>query len=183
MSNIVQIEFFHVGENMTESLGDLFMEIGERVQENWPLAMTGEEANPGIKTALRFYENYNDLTMAAIEVERLKQHHDVILKQYQDSSVSKWQKWNLRNQLRKLNRQWSTLRANTCEVARLSCVSALLSKQPVATERADRSFRLARPEELHELQEMALKAKGIWLFIFEPNNLLASANKRIVSLM
>lgn len=183
VSNIVQVEFFHVGGSATESLEDLFEEMGERVRENLPLALTGAEANPGIKTTLRFYEDGDRLTMAASEIERLKRHHDAILNQYQDSSVGKWRKWNLKNQLQKVNARWSALREDTGEAARSSCISAILSRRPVAIERADRSFRLARPEELHELQEMALQAKGVWFFIFEPNDLLASVNKRVTSLM
>lgn len=182
MPNIVQAEFFHVGGRSTDSLEDLFDEIAERTQENYPLALAGIETNAGIKTAVRFFDQEDRLTTLTKRFEmvtgRCTAIHDRI-----DASPTKVGRWFLQRRLRRLYLFKLALRRQIEQVVITSCITVLQTNEPFGVERADRSFRAIKSEERYELKEKVRESKGVWLFIFKPNYLFANKNEIIVSMM
>ncbi len=55
--------------------------------------------------------------------------------------------------------------------------------QSIAVEKRDHHFRFVREDEKHEILEAVGKGKGLWIFVFEPNDLLADSNKLVASAM
>ncbi|MGH2506305.1 MAG: hypothetical protein ACREGH_01530 [Minisyncoccia bacterium] len=180
-ANIVQAEFFHVGRGSTPSLEALLDECRERVKENLELVLQGVESRSGIKTVVRFFDESGKLTKLALKSEQLNKKDRQVLHDFINAK-GLW-RWWLNRQNRRLAGQSLVLK----EKARLLGVEelrlAIRKSREVAVERPDHSFRLARKDESHELIESAQNSKGVWLFVFRPNNLLSDTNVSVVCAM
>lgn len=183
MPNIVQAEFFHVGGKNTESLEDLFEEIGERVKENFPLARAGIETGTGIKIAVRFFDQDNQLTDLTKKLQSLEDHYTATLDVLGTSAPNTWRRWYLGWCLRRIGKQKSALSEKVEREAVAACVASLQLRELFAVEQMDRSYRAIKPEERHDFQEKAQGAKRVWLFIFEPNDLYADKNKLVATML
>ncbi len=176
MPNIVQAEFFHVGGKNT-SLGGLFKECGERVAEDLPLILQGVEPRSQIKTVVRFFDRDGSITAFARRFEQTEQRFDALL------SASGWR----RRWLNFRSRRWAgnilALKEQAANLAAQELEASIQASDQVAVECLDNSFRPARKDELHELCEAARRATGVWLFVFEPNDLLADKNESVARVM
>lgn len=179
--NIVQAEFFHVGGKDTPSLDALLEDCGRRAADGFELALHRGEARSGIKTVVRFIDSDDTLTNIALRAEALERRDREIMKSFQ--STSGLRRWWLNTQSRRLARKIILLkdraRAQSVKLLR----KAIRLSYHVALERPDRSFRLIRKDEAHELLEAATKARSVWIFVFRPNDLLADKNRMIACAM
>ena len=181
MQNIVQAEFFHVGGDDTGSLDELFKQMGERVADTLPLALSGIPTTSGIKTVVRYYDDSGAVTAYTSRMLRLTKRKEELRQAV----------WHAKG-LRKV--WYSFLLRHVRGSYLLNCTSAQqlaaewLQKTiehggRVAVEVLDHCFRDAKKNELHELLEAARRSKGAWLFVFEPNDLLADSNKSVAHVM
>jgi len=177
--NIVQVEFFHVGGLGDRTLDGVITHCAERTREG-----------SKIKTTVRIFDINDALTELVCEYAILKKTADALLhgpfKQALAAppslqrSISLW--WYE-------HRHWRT----TCRLKRLRAriVRIALSQLrelvwvcgAVATENADRSFRLLSRDEAGELIESATAAVGAWIFVFEQNDLYADINHSVASMI
>ena len=179
-ANIVQAEFFHVGGENINSLEELRDEVFGRVADNLPLAMEGIEVSSGVKIVVRFYDDDGTITALVQEAACMRKSHDLLFEAFPSAG------WFRR---RWIDRRTSQLAAKILEakdealaLATHQLTFAVQASRPIGVERADYSFRPMKAEEARELCEKAVVAKGVWLFIFEPNDLLADSNKMVASL-
>ena len=182
MYNIVQAEFFHVGDMRTQTLRQVLDEASERVTENLLLAESGIETTTGIKTVVRFFYEENRLTDVVRKVEHL---HEALMAGLQSLSLSSnvlrryyadWRLWILSR------RKWA-LEQKATRIAVRMCVAALNTRSAFAVERMDRSFTVVAPEERHDTKERVRGGTRVWLFIFRPNDLLSDTNQTVAVLM
>lgn len=166
--NVVQAEFFHTPRN--GSVEDIEAELEERARDGVP-----------IKTVVRFYDVYGVLTEYAVRFDRIQKERAFALR---DTAP----RYGIVGLFRKMKR-WlsppavSDMEKDVVTMAALSLGIAIKHTGSVAVENRDHSFRVAQPNELHELQEAARAATGVRLFIFQPNDLLADTNKAVVSVL
>lgn len=180
-ANIVQAEFFHVGGDQTPSLEALFAECGERLSDGLELVLQGHEPYSRIKTVVRFFDESGVLTNLALKAERLKKQDKELLDNFVRASGLR--RWFLDRRSRRLAAQTLTLREDARVLAADQLCKTLQARREIAVERSDHSFRIAKKDETHELAESAHRSKGVWLFVFQPNNLLADTNTSVASLM
>jgi hypothetical protein len=171
--NIAQAEFFHVGKDASrESLEDVMDEMAERLAEGAPL-----------KTVVRFYDEDNSLTRFTQDASALNVKKEEAYKISWDAFKNPLTKLVLSARYRRVARKVRESRSESLELARAKLTTAVKARRPVAIECDDHSFRLADNNELHELINSAQFATGVWLFMFEPNNLLADKNEIVASFM
>ncbi len=161
-ANIVQAEFFHITMLHT-SWGAMFEECAERVVDGSP-----------IKTVVRFHDNYGFVTKFVSEATALQRAHNKILDEFQE--VGPIRRWFLDRKSRKLARKIIEAGNFARDLAAERVDKVINTNGEIAVECRDRSFRLARGEELYELCMATGKATGVWLFVFQPNDLLADIN-------
>ncbi len=92
-------------------------------------------------------------------------------------------RWLLDKQSRRLARESLALKDKARALAAQQLRKAVKTSKDVAVELPDYSFRRMRPEEAHELVVAAERAKGVWLVVFKPNNLLAERNVMVACMM
>ena len=73
----------------------------------------------------------------------------------------------------KVARKISKLKTKSQKLAVEQLHAIATTSREIALERSDRSFRPIREDEVRELLEAADKAELVWLFVFEPNDLMA----------
>ncbi len=181
MSNIVQAEFFHVGGKNVRSLQKLLEECDERIAEGHELALEGIETNSRIKTVVRFFDSDGSMTAFAREFEEANRRKEAAFAGFMEAGNWKREWMNLRS--RRLAGKILALKGQAAKRAAQALKAGARLPNQIAVERQDHSFRLARKDELHELCEAAQRATSVWLFIFEPNNLLAERNEPVANVM
>jgi hypothetical protein len=73
-----------------------------------------------------------------------------------------------------MHRRHTSLEVQKIPLAVKILQEAMSAREPVAVENLeDRSFRLARSDEFHETAESARAAANVWLFLSEPQDILA----------
>jgi hypothetical protein len=177
--NILQYEFFHVGGRGV-TFDNLFSECDERTLDNLQLIMHGNKPGTGIKTVIRIYDTEGKITDIANKIKGLNELLDLfslmprrtfihsILINYEVDYVYKELK----------------LLLETLSLYAIDYLNrALKESLSVAVEKDDHSFREVKKEELLDIVQSVKFSKGFWLFVFEPNNLLADKNKNVVSVM
>ncbi len=180
-ANIVQAEFFHVGGNNVDSLEELGNEIFGRVQDGLPLAMEGIEVPPPLKTVVRFYDDDGAVTAFVKEAARLRENHDLLFEAF--PSAGWFRRWWIDRQTAQLAGKIVDAKGEALILAIRQFAAAVQASKPIGVECLDHSFRPMKPEESHELVEKVEAAKSLWLFVFQPNDLLADSNKSIARLM
>ena len=180
MKNLVQAEFFHVGGRDATPESFLY-ELSERVADGLELAMQGLEPSFGIKTVLRFEDITGELTALVLRAKILTKVHAKIWKEFE--TAGRLRRWYLGRRNRRLTAKIDILKEGCKLRALLHLYKARESGHAIAVERYDHTFRFARKEELHELLDAAASSSSVWLFVFEPNDLLADKNKIVASAM
>lgn len=168
MSNIIQAEFFLVDTTNAQSIEDLIKDCKTRLIEGLELTLHGIERGPGIKTVIRFYDQGNLLTALALQAKVAADEHDEIIEQFASAG------WLRRKLVIRQAGSLKKLKAKLSDDCRLRTYIQLHNEikalNNVAIEKSDHHFRLARPDELHELYESVRNSNSMWLFIFEPND-------------
>jgi len=180
--NIVQAEFFHVGgSDMT--LEEVLRECAKRAADGHELAaVLGRETQFGIKTVVRFFDVGGSITAFAQQFGQMNQQY--INKQAALLEATSW--WKLRwldLYSHSLAGRILVLKERGVRLAVQKLNDAVRSQSKVALELSDHSYRFLRDNEVYELGEAAYNASGVWLFVFEPNNLLAEKNKLVAYVM
>ena len=178
--NVLQYEFFHVGGKDAGSLEDVMAECFERAADNLPMAIAGDDIGPGIKTVVRIYDMDGRVTHWAHQVKNLKAQREI---HYNAPRSNLFTNWYARWQIGQLNRRMDKARELMVSYFTEYIGKSFNCEWNVAKETWDNAFRLARREEYIELRQSAVAAKYLWLFIFEPNDLLADKNTGVVSVM
>lgn len=178
-ANLLQYEFFHVGgEGVT--LEKVLAEATERTADNLALAVAGDDTGPGIKTVLRIYDTGGQVTHWAKLIQDLEAKREVHFNAPRSKSISNWYaRWQI-DRINKRIEQCKRLIVNYC-IEHLD--KSFKGEWRVARETWDHDFRPARRSEYTDLQLAASVAKSFWLFVFEPNDLLAKKNQEVVYVM
>ena len=180
MKNIIQMECFHVGGKDVRSLKQLFTQMKERVESGLALAARGIETPNGIKTVVRFYDS-GAITAKVLKYVRLEKKEEKRWQTFLSTSGIRREIAGYR--YHRLAVKTGRKRQSLFSLIVREFASQVSKREEVAVETFGHSFRLARKEELHELQEAARVAKGFWIFLFKPNNLLADRNEIVASVM
>lgn len=172
MGCLVQLEFFHVGGEITGNLDALFAECEDRRKTGSP-----------IKRVIRFIDS-SGFTLEYIEKWRtIHQEMRTLKGEYAAST-------GLRRFLLAL-RYWRVLRQDLytrelierLEFAKALFLHAIHRGQETAVEKEDHTFRRMEDNERYDLETAILKAKGVWIFLFSPNELCSDTNTLIETLM
>lgn len=176
--NVLQYEFFHVGGKGIGSLEDVMAECYERTVDNLPLAMAGDDTGPGIKTVVRIYDVDGRVTRWAQQVKDLEAQREIHFNGRRSNPFATWYtSW----QIVRLNRRMDRVRQLIVGYFTEYIDKSFTGELDVARETYGHAFRLARREEYVDLRQAAIMARGLWLFIFKPNDLLADENISVVS--
>lgn len=181
MLNIVQAEFFRVNYKGV-SLDKHMEELGDRIADALEIDLPPDAPGVGIKTVLRFYDQNNLFTSAALEVEWLRKRVDELVRKLQQSSWHLrrlWLGYRIDQLIRRRRGVEASLTKKAAEHVRLTHTQG----QPIAVEVMDHSFRLVRPDEAHELSEIALRSKACWIFVFKPADLCFDNGTVIASVL
>ena len=178
--NVLQYEFFHVGGKDAKSLDEVMAECFERTADNLPMAMAGDDTGPGIKTVGRIYDMDGRVTHWANQVKDLEAQREVHFNAPRSNPITNWYaRW----QIGRLNRRMDKVKKLMVDYFTTYIGLSFNGEWNVARETWNHAFRPARREEYIELRQAAIMAKNLWLFIFEPNDLLADRNQGIVHIM
>lgn len=178
--NILQYEFFHVGGRNLSSLEEVTAECIERTADNLLIATAGDDTGPGIKTVVRIYDMDGRVTRWAKQMKELEEQREVHLNAPRRNPITNWYtRW----QIGRLNRQMDRGRELMVGYFTEYIGTSFKDEWNVAREIWNHAFRPARREEYIELRQAAITARSLWLFVFEPNDLLADKNESIVSVM
>lgn len=180
-ANIVQVEFFHVGGDTAPSIEALLEECYERTSEGLELILSGHEERSQIKTVVRFFDDTGEFTTIALRAKTLMKRDGELFDEIINSNGLRY--WWLSIQFRRLARQQNELRERVKALAVIRLRKAIKNSRDVAVQRFDHRFRLIRGNEKHELIESAAKSKSVWLFVFQPNDLLADTNVSVAYAM
>lgn len=159
MHNIIQVEFFLVNVQ-APSLGQMLAEVVERREEGSP-----------IKLVLRFYEDGGAITGLVKEAAYLEEQLDRALERF--LLAGRFERWRLNKKSKWLAGKKIMLRGQMYRFVVKQLSSVIKNGAPFAVEQMDRRFRHAWSEELHEILESAKKARGMWVFVFSHDHLLA----------
>lgn len=178
--NVLQYEFLHVGGEGVKTLRQLQDQCVERMQESLPLALAGDDTGPGIKTVVRIYDTGGCVTSLSHEFNALKaEYHESAF----TSHTNPISRWNARRTQTRLRNRMQECQENITQCYLENLDTLFRGDWLIARGLWDKSFRLANRDEFVELQHAAVLAKDTWLFVFEPNDLLADTNEIITSVM
>ena len=181
MSNLVQIEFFHLGRNQDPELYELFDAAKERFEEIFSYIETGVEPSSRMKTVLRLYDTDNILTSFAIDARKNEIRHAALLNTFMEAG---WLGRKLLNrESKRVARRALELKRKCLHGAVSELSKSIQTKRPIAVEKPDNTFRLARKDELGEILSAAKGSYAVWLFVFEPNDLFSQTNKAVAHAM
>jgi hypothetical protein len=170
--NIVQAEFFHV---RGDSLEELIQDCNQRIAENLPLKLQGNEVTSGIKTVVRFFDQKNRCTSIVRKATKFQRRKHRLTASLLAGKYS----WFAHNRYNRLQEKLMSLKARARDVVQRELSKTVRSYGAVAIERWDHSFRLLRSPEAHEVIERIQQARGVWLFVFKPNDLCADVNQSV----
>lgn len=169
MPNIIQAEFFHVGRG-AESLDQVIGECAERVLDGSP-----------IKTGVRFYDTQGDLTSKILKYASLDNWCGELEKKIPDAS-GLWRAVLVRAH-RHYFKKYLKVKKSFLLLAIERVKMAALTSEEIALEQFDHSFKEMPSDEMHEVLERIEKAKGVWIFLFKPNDLLSDTQASISAVM
>ncbi len=168
--NIVQAEFFLVNTRGASSDQELLGEIRGRREDGAP-----------IKTTVRFHDEGGFVTEFAQELARLEEGHKILQTKFL-AARGLWRRWLF-------SRFCRAVKKIDAEMARVKVFAAdqlhtvAETHGSIAIEQSDHSFRPLQADEVHELLEAADRAKGAWIFVFGPTDLLADKLPFVASIM
>jgi len=167
--NIAQIEFFHTAigaVSLDMFLGDMY----ERIVDGSRL-----------KTAVRLLDEGNFITELALTIYQKQDCYSSLLEALFHSRGLRSRFLNFK--FKRLAKKIQTLKEQALVVGVQQLDAAIHTSRQIAVELPDHRFRLAKPDEMHELLEAARRATGAWFFVFEPNDLLADKNTPVTHAM
>ena len=162
--NIAQIEFFHVKYGVP--FGDFLNDISQRIEEG-----------SKIKTVVRILDEGGFITEPVLALRQTKDRREKLLKMMLD--CGSWWRPLLNFRFQRLGEKEEKLKKRALLVSVRQLDAAIHTSSQVAIELPDHHFRLAKPNEVHELLEAAKRATGVWFFVFEHNNLLSDTNTEV----
>lgn len=178
--NILQYEFFHIGGKTVSSFDEVLKECSERTAENLLLAMAGDDTGPGIKTVVRIYDADGQVTRLTQRVNELEALNEKYCNAPRSNPFSNWYaRW----QIERLNRHMDNVKKSIVDYFIGYIGKSFNDERSVAKETWNNAFRPLRRDEYIELHHVAISTKNLWLFVFEPNDLLADENKLVTSIM
>ncbi len=129
--------------------------------------------------SIRFFDGRTRITELAVKIEKLSKQKSEIL-QAASNAKGLWRKilcWRCD----RLTWKISLLSAfKRYRVAR-QLTLAMEDKQEIALQCRDYSFRPMRSDEMQDLGKWVAEARGIWLFLFKPGNLLSGTQTLIAT--
>jgi hypothetical protein len=170
--NIIQAEFFHVGgeEEIFTSVGDVMDEIEERQRDG-----------SRIKTVVRFFDEDGTITDLALLINKEETKDTLIRENF--LSFGWFGRKMASIKLQKLSRKIFLMR----EMHKILIINkirfAIKNLRQIAVEDRDHIFRMIEPNEKYELIVSIEASKSLWVFIFEPNHILAEVNEEVVNVM
>lgn len=181
--NVLQYEFFHLeGETLEEILENHWKRTGDSLD----LVLAGSDIGSRSKTVIRIYDTQGKVTAWVQEYKSLR--HDLTEPHNVSAQVPIW-RWRERRQAKQLHTRqkagWSRKEV-LHELISTYCtqyIESLLrgNGNGIARERLDSTFRHVQRNELLELAQATKVATRLWVFVFEPNDLLADTNELITS--
>ena len=139
------------------------------------------EGSSALKQTVRFFDWYNDLTLLALKIELLEAKKTYYLHCF-ESAKGYVRRRLYRFLCRRLDLQLATLAGRKIKLARKRLLE-VSSVGGFAVEQNDRHFRPVRPYELPGVLEAVKDIRGVWLFVFGPNDLCADKNYAVASAM
>ncbi|MCE9644291.1 hypothetical protein K8Q93_03575 [Candidatus Parcubacteria bacterium] len=159
--NLVQAEFILRPRHITTFEG-MFRESLER-------RMDGSS----IKLVVRFFDRGGVITKLVTDLAGVAQERNEILALYL-APMNFLEQWWTRRREKRMHRRHTSLDVQKIPLAVKILQEAMTARESVAVENLeDRSFRLARSDEFHEMTESARVAANVWLFLSEPQDILA----------
>ncbi len=168
--NIAQIEFFLVGSSGIKTLESVLEECKERAQDRMP-----------IKVCFRIYDENQEITFLAKKIKAWNEKYGdfgELIKTYKflPKSLNSLIFWLI-------GRKKIIWKADLDKIVCLSVCNHLRLRKNIAIERSDHSYRYVKNYERYELEGSVKKAANRWIFVFEPNELLADKNKLLAAIM
>lgn len=166
--NIVQLEFFL---HKAQDIAGIYAEA---------LARFRDDAR--IKRVVRIIDIDDEITAQAMEAVAQKGAFEAyLLYECRESRVAWfWHRLRMSRRRRKLGQKCAQARARLIETSLDRLENAANNGEGVAVEEDTCApLRFARDNELYGLLEAARRARGVWVFVFEPNDILADSNKLI----
>jgi hypothetical protein len=164
--NIVQLEFFL---HRARDIAGIYAEALARAKDG-----------ARIKLAVRIVDADGEIAAQAMEAVAGKDaFEDYIQYEYRELRAAWfWRRWRMARRRRMLGRKCAQARARLVGTALDKLGHAAHDGGSIAVEEdACAPLRLARDDELHELLEAARRSRDAWVFVFEPNDILADSNK------
>ena len=179
--NVLQYEFFHVGGKSVSSLGYELAECAEQAMDNLPLAVAGNDISSDIKTVVRIYDIDGRVTRWTRQVKELKAQQEVHVNTPRSNLFTNlYARW----QIGRLQKRVDRYKEHMVEYY-FMYVSKFLYTDSVNVAREIQE-NIFRPAEMGEYIDLTLRgntAKNFWLFIFEPDDLLANRTNMIIGMM
>ena len=172
--NIVQAEFFHFSGESPEAI---WWESYERLREGGR-----------IKTVIRFYDEdgwVTDCVRRHAKLATTSRRFRLWISKLPRTLLALRSRFTAGiDQMDRSIQRRSTVASEEVKRTVIDHLQKRVSAHlPIAVEQRNSTFRLADRNELHDLVVTARASRGLWVFIFAPNDLLADNNTSVVSMM
>lgn len=134
-----------------------------------------------LKQTVRFFDWQNDLTLLALKIELLESKKSYYLRRFGYAN-GRLQKEFFRFMCARIDRQLIGLTEIKIEMTHQRLLEAQENSH-FAVEQNDRRFRPARPNDFPGVLKAVENVRGVWLFVFDHNDLCADKNVSIASAM
>jgi hypothetical protein len=164
--NIAQIELFLY---KPENIESIFQEAARRARDGARL-----------KLVVRIADTDAEIYAQVVRAKAIREKFNEYLARYRREAdyASYARRWWMARRRKKLVREKIGADAHLLDAALSGLERAIRTKDDIALEPHPQApFRLVRPDERYELLETARRAYGVWVWIFEPNEILADSNK------
>ena len=134
-----------------------------------------------LKSAVRFFDHSGRLTRFAERMQYYQRLRFRLVKKLPEESGlrKKFNAW----MIRRLSNKLVDMPVLALHLVRYELEAMLYDERELAVEQVDRSFRLARRNEIPEVLMDVEYSSGAWLFVFKPNDLCANPVEGIAAAM
>ena len=164
--NIAQIELFLY---KPENIESIFQEAARRAKDGARL-----------KLVVRIADTDAEIYAQVVKAKAIREKFKDYLMRYRHEAdyASNVRRWWMARRRKKLVREKMDADAHLLDAALSGLERAVRCQDDIALEPHPQApLRLVRPDERYELLETARRAYGVWVWIFEPNEILADSNK------
>ena len=165
--NLVQAEFF-LANGKADALGVVVRDVSKRRAEGWK-----------VRLSVRFLDERNRITPLVREYAKAYLDREKHL----TSFGGRWMNKVFKEDILFCASTMHRLREGALQIACEELAGAAKTGYVAIEDATFTPLRIAKPGELHELLESARQACGVWLFVFEPNDLLSEKNKGIAHMI